>query len=354
MKRRCFLLTSFCCLAAAASSAQIANSTTLQTGANFNIDGTGQAKLFKTSNTTGASGTGHFAMTQNNLNRWALGTANVENGTNLQGSDFALYSYNNDGGFRARYLTVKRNNGFMGINTTVPTAQLHVSSAPQIPLAKFTYSNVAESNAFLRFNNSTIKDGSFVPNITGRAYSPGRSYGIGITGEAEDVIPPSNEPGAAGVVLDGRSTSGRLLNANVLTICSSAIPLVTVKANGSMGIGTSNPGTSKLAVDGTIAARKVKVTQASPWPDYVFEHDYQLPPLQTVETFIKENKHLPGVPSATEITENGQDLGEMNTVLLEKIEELTLHMIRMEKELLGVKAANRELSRQVATMQAKQ
>lgn len=263
-------------------------------------------------------------------------------------------AYNNDGGFRARYLTVARSNGFMGINIASPTAQLHVSSAPQIPLAKFTYSNVAESNAFLRFNNSTIKDGSFVPNITGRAYSPGRSYGIGITGEAEDVIPPSNEPGAAGVVLDGRSTSGRLLNANVLTICSSAIPLVTVKANGSMGIGTSNPGTSKLAVEGTIAARKVKVTQASPWPDYVFEHDYQLPPLQTVETFIKENKHLPGVPSATEITENGQDLGEMNTVLLEKIEELTLHMIRMEKELLGVKAANRELSRQVATMQAKQ
>ena len=242
----------------------------------------------------------------------------------------------------------------MGINTSSPTAQLHVSSAPQLPLAKVTYSNVTESNAFLRFSNSTGKDSSFSPNITGRPCSPGRSYGISITGEAEDVVAPANEPGAAGVVLDGRNADGRLLNANVLTICSFTIPLITVKANGSMGIGTSNPGTSKLAVEGTIAARKVKVTAANPWPDYVFEHDYQLPSLPTIETFIKANKHLPDVPSATEIAENGQDLGEMNTILLKKVEELTLHLINMEKELSAFKAANRELSQQVKTIQEKQ
>jgi len=83
---------------------------------------------------------------------------------------------------------------------------------------------------------------------------------------------------------------------------------------------------------GLIRAREIKVDLTT-WPDYVFENNYQLMPLPKVENYIQLNGHLPNVPSATEVEENGLSLGEMNKVLLEKIEELTLYLIEQEKRL---------------------
>ena len=77
--------------------------------------------------------------------------------------------------------------------------------------------------------------------------------------------------------------------------------------------------------------------------DYVFEEDYNLKSLSEVESYIKENKHLPGIPSATEIEQNGVSLSKMSNMLLEKVEELTLHMIRLEKENAALKARVLEL-----------
>jgi hypothetical protein len=68
-------------------------------------------------------------------------------------------------------------------------------------------------------------------------------------------------------------------------------------------------------------------------PDYVFEKDYRLASLEEVDSFVKRNKHLPEVPSAKEFKEKGMDLAEMNFLLLKKVEELTLHAIRQEKEM---------------------
>lgn len=107
---------------------------------------------------------------------------------------------------------------------------------------------------------------------------------------------------------------------------------MTILNNGSVGIGTSTTGTNKLAVEGTIAARRVKVTQSNPWPDYVFHEGYQLPLLDDVATFVAEHKHLPGIPGAADIAKEGQDLGEMNRKLLEKVEELTLYLIQQQKK----------------------
>lgn len=101
---------------------------------------------------------------------------------------------------------------------------------------------------------------------------------------------------------------------------------------GSMGIGTTSPGPYKLAVEGTLGARKVKVTQVNPWADYVFDETYQLPSLSEVESYIKKHRHLPEVPSAKEVSENGIDVGETSTILLKKIEELTLYIIEIKKE----------------------
>jgi hypothetical protein len=104
-------------------------------------------------------------------------------------------------------------------------------------------------------------------------------------------------------------------------------------ASGNVGIGTDNPGTFKLAVEGKIGAREIKVTQTNPWPDYVFNNRYQLRSLASLEKYINQYKHLPGIPSAEEINKNGGiELGEMNRKLLEKVEELTLYVIELKKE----------------------
>ncbi|MEJ5092114.1 hypothetical protein GEO21_18955 [Sphingobacterium faecium] len=99
---------------------------------------------------------------------------------------------------------------------------------------------------------------------------------------------------------------------------------------GNVGIGTDVP-KEKLSVNGNIRAHQIKVETAN-WPDYVFEEDYDLPSLNTTAEFIKANKHLPGVPTAKEVEEDGVSVGEMNKILLQKIEELTLHLIEKDKQ----------------------
>ena len=100
---------------------------------------------------------------------------------------------------------------------------------------------------------------------------------------------------------------------------------------GKVGIGTTNPGSHKLAVEGVIGAREVVVTTDA-WADFVFEPDYNLMPLQELDSYIKENRHLPEIPTTEEVEENGISVGEMNTKLLQKIEELTLYVIELQKK----------------------
>ncbi|OXB06437.1 tail fiber protein [Flavobacterium pectinovorum] len=100
-----------------------------------------------------------------------------------------------------------------------------------------------------------------------------------------------------------------------------------------VGIGTTNPD-SKLTVAGNIHAQEVKVTiNAGSVPDYVFANDYKLKSLQEVEEYIKENSHLPEIPSAGEIENSGLMLAEMNLNLLKKVEELTLYIIEQNKRI---------------------
>ncbi|WP_420385807.1 tail fiber protein [Roseivirga sp.] len=125
--------------------------------------------------------------------------------------------------------------------------------------------------------------------------------------------------------------------------------------NGNVGIGVGNvshklevAGTgmfhSKLIVDDTLSAKKV-VVSASPGsvPDYVFSNDYQLLALSELATYIKKNSHLPNIPAATEIERLGQNLGELQLKLLEKIEELTLYTLEQERELNELKGKYKAL-----------
>jgi hypothetical protein len=119
---------------------------------------------------------------------------------------------------------------------------------------------------------------------------------------------------------------------------------------GRVSIGTSSfPAlpNCKLAIGGGIIAEEVLVELKSEWPDYVFEPGYRLNPLTDVERYIAEKKHLPGVASAIEIAANGLNVGELQKVQMEKIEEIYLHLIELEKKIMALQAENEALKTKV-------
>ena len=132
-------------------------------------------------------------------------------------------------------------------------------------------------------------------------------------------------------VLYIRNISGGSSTSNDIRIQTSGLDRLTIKSNGNIGIGTNNP-KSKLSVNGTIISTEIKVlADISQYPDFVFSDKYKLRSLKEVENYIEENNHLPDIPTADDVTE-GIALGEMNTRLLQKIEELTLYVIEQSKK----------------------
>lgn len=107
-----------------------------------------------------------------------------------------------------------------------------------------------------------------------------------------------------------------------------------VKADGSVGIGTTDTKGYKLAVNGNGIFTRVVVKTYNNWPDFVFNPGYQLPSLAELSRYVGEHRHLPEMPSAGDVEQEGVDLGEMNKKLLQKVEELTLYIIDMKKESL--------------------
>jgi hypothetical protein len=106
---------------------------------------------------------------------------------------------------------------------------------------------------------------------------------------------------------------------------------------GKVGIGTTNP-TTALTVNGKILAEEFEIITDVPASDYVFESNYKLRTLQEIETFVAQHKHLPEVPSAQEFKENGYKVGQMDDLLLRKVEELTLYAIELNKQVEALKA----------------
>ncbi|GAB3423653.1 hypothetical protein [Niabella aquatica] len=131
--------------------------------------------------------------------------------------------------------------------------------------------------------------------------------------------------------LSGYASSTNTERYNNIVMGTQGLERFRIGASGNVGIGTATP-SEKLSVNGKIRAKEIKV-ETSNWPDYVFKPSYQLMPLHEVAHFIKQNGHLPGVPSAKEAERDGINLGANQVVLLRKIEELTLYIIEMEERL---------------------
>jgi len=133
-------------------------------------------------------------------------------------------------------------------------------------------------------------------------------------------------------------------------------PIFSVRSNGKVFMGVrlnfmpacSDCSEYRLFVQDGIRTEKIKVDIASAnnWADYVFKKEYKLKPLEEVEKHIEEKGHLPNIPSADEIVNNGINLGEMDAKLLEKIEELTLYSIEQNKKIKQLQEENKILKSQ--------
>jgi len=121
---------------------------------------------------------------------------------------------------------------------------------------------------------------------------------------------------------------------------------MTLLQNGAVCIGSMTGATGyKLNVAGKIMAEEIRVQSYATWPDYVFKPGYKLTPLPLLETQIQLLGHLPNIPDAATIKKEGISLGDMQTKMMEKIEELTLYLIQVDKE-------NRQLKQEITAMKA--
>jgi len=241
-------------------------------------------------------------------------------------------------------------NGNVGINTLTPTEALDVNGNVKGKAGLFNNygvdgQNFANSPAKFK-NGLALSAGNIVSSTIGTGtlafYDIGSNTTAGVA-----------EPGFVWFELNNRNYNTRLrfvanensvsqftlfdktqtTNFQVYDNPDGAVGLIMPKSNSYVGIGTTSffdgTDTYALSVKGNVRANRVKVYTT--WADYVFEDNYELPTLNEVETYINENGHLKDIPSAAEVEAKGIELGEMNKLLLQKVEELTLYMIDQNK-----------------------
>lgn len=255
-----------------------------------------------------------------------IGTTSPKNKLDVEGSAVIGASYSGTNTAPSNGLLVQGN---VGIGATNPTAKLHVvgdngGAKTPAPTGAHLVGGVGGAGS---------AGGKII--ITGGQGGPIGGGPSGTGGDIEISGGAGGEGFGSGgaVYIKGGTPSGASDYGNILLASS----------GGNVGIGTTNPGSYKLAVNGKIRAKDVVVETG--WSDFVFEDDYELKPLNEVEIFIQTHKHLPDIPSAEEVSENGVALGDMQALLLQKIEELTLYMIEMDKENQALKARVAELEK---------
>lgn len=214
--------------------------------------------------------------------------------------------------FRTNSLIVKNATGNVGIGNLAPNNKLEITHG-------------TSGNSGLRFTNLTAA--STASKSSGKALSLDSNGNVVLdsalnhwTVNGTDIY--NNNTGKVGI---GTSSPQYLFDVNGAARVTDRLligdTLYTI------------PSQYRLAVKDGIITEKVKVKLKISWPDYVFENSYALQPLSDVADYLKMNKHLPGIPTAVEVKKEGIELGEMNSKLLLKIEELTLYLIKADEEI---------------------
>jgi hypothetical protein len=268
------------------------------------------------------------------------------------------------------YRLVIAQDGNVGIGTTSPEGFLHLRGEhPQLYLEAtdggankwFLMSNNDDAGMFhigrglaqMANADFTIKDsnvgiGTIDPKAKLHIFGDGSTQWLyriehnGITGKV--------------LGLDVDNTNAYINYTGDLLFRSNSIEKIRFDKDGNVGIGTTNLGNYKLAVagdvgiDGSITAKEIEM-KPNIWADFVFKEDYDLKPLSEVEGYIQQYKHLPEVPSEAEVLEKGVSVNKMQALLLQKIEELTLYVIDLEKRDDALRKANEELKGRVAQLE---
>lgn len=121
--------------------------------------------------------------------------------------------------------------------------------------------------------------------------------------------------------------------------------ILSIFKNGKVSVGAnSTPGDYKLYVSGGILTEKLRIAieGSSKWADYVFNDDYELMNLNELEQYIIKHKHLPNIPTTSDVINDGVEVGEITAKLLEKIEELSLHIISLNKRISELEKSNNQ------------
>ena len=258
-------------------------------------------------------------------------------------------------------------NGNVGVGTKNPQAKLHIqdgtSQDANILLASTgTNKSVIQfrtnatnitvgSDNVMRFNATSMQ---FNPSsqmvVNGNFKVTGNIVLSGLSGATTKILTIGSNgrlstadiPETADNLGNHTATQNLNLNGKKIVNGASSTDGIFVSTSGSVGIGTSNP-LYKLSVNGTILAKEIRVNEdASYWPDFVFDKDYELMSISEVKQFVSKHKHLPSVPSAADIDGKDVSLGEMNRILLQKIEELTLYIIDLQRQIDEMKQHNEE------------
>jgi|GEM_PF-848407 len=228
--------------------------------------------------------------------------------------------------------------GYVGINHDYPLARLHVRAEDSedpflVGIDGFTrfkiYANGGTSIGTVY--SSTPDQGLYVE---GDALM-NQKLAVGTTSATDQitVVAPAGSD-AMRVKVDNTTRFRVFANGSItMGINNTNLDSTVVYVHDRLHVGTTAGATDyEVAVDGDIICEEVKVQTSGNWPDYVFDDDYKLMPLADLEQSIKENHHLPGIPAAAEVEENGIELGDMQKRLMEKVEELTLYVIELEKK----------------------
>ncbi len=258
-----------------------------------------------------SAGSGSSSWTANGADIYNSNAGNVGIGTSTPG---APLSYPNILGNKISFWRAGPNNDF-GIGINIGVMQLYTAGTDKIAFGFGNTNNFNETLSILT-GSGLVK----YPNVLGDKISfwtngVNRDYGISINTGVMQLHTAGQDKIAFG------NGSGSSFNEKISFYTGT----------GQVGIGTTNVGSYQLAVNGNIRSKEVVVETG--WADYVFDEKYKLTPLNEVEKYIEQNKHLANIPSAKEIEQTGLHLGDTQKKMMEKIEELTLYIIEINKQL---------------------
>jgi hypothetical protein len=280
------------------------------------FDGNEGRWIVKSSSKGGAGGGGFWDANGSSI--FNNNTGNVGIGTNNPSTKLTIETpYNTSGWYHigrngADSIVVGESIG--GISAAIGTSTNHA--------LRFTTGGIGRMSIYpagevVVGSNATGSFGKFTVETLNN------SYGISHRGEGGNVLATFMGGSSAGF--------GTFSNTNMRIFANGVSAMFIGAGSNNVGIGIDFPN-YKLEVNGTVRSKEV-IVETINWPDYVFDETYKLPLLTEVEKFIQQNKHLPNIQSSKEIEEKGLHLGDTQKRMMEKIEELTLYIIQLNKRI---------------------